>query len=388
MYARRQLITLFTAALVVVQAACALPSMSHGSAGPRGVTRASFGTLADGTPVDIYTLHNKSGLEARVLSYGGIIQSLKTGDRDGKLADIVLGFDSLSQYVKESPYFGAIVGRYANRIAKGQFEIDGVTYHVPINNGPNSLHGGIVGFDKVVWDAKPFENADGVGLVLSHVSPDGDQGYPGTLRVQVTYTLTDNDELRVEYHATTDKPTVLNLSQHSYFNLTGNARRDVLGHVLTLYADSFTPVDSTLIPTGAIAPVRDTPFDFRSPIAIGARINANNEQIKFGRGYDHNFVLNKPDSGLTHAAHVLEPISGRIMDVYTDQPGVQFYTGNFLDGTLHGKDGVVYGFRYALCLETQHFPDSPNHANFPSTVLRPGDEFHSKTVFVFRQDVE
>lgn len=388
MYARRLFAPLIAAA-AAIQTACAPLSMSHASAGPRGVTKASFGTLADGTPVDIYTLHNERGLEAKVLSYGGIIQSLRTGDRDGKLADIVLGFDSLSQYVKESPYFGAIVGRYANRIAKGQFTLDGVTYHLPINNGPNSLHGGLVGFDKVVWHVQPFDHDDGVGLVLTHVSPDGDQGYPGTLHVRVTYTLTDEDELRVQYHATADKPTVLNLSQHSYFNLTGNARRDVLGHVLTMYADSITPVDSTLIPTGEVMHVRDTPFDFRTPTAIGARINdRSNDQIRYGNGYDHNFVVDKADSGLAHVAHVLEPISGRMMDVYSDQPGVQFYTGNFLDGTLHGKGGAVYGFRFAFCLETQHYPDSPNHPNFPSTVLRPGQEFNSTTLFVFRQDVQ
>lgn len=386
MFANRHWAMLMAVA-TLVQVGCTPPSMSHASAGPRGITKRPFGALADGRLVDLYALHNKTGLEARIMTYGAIIVSLETRDRDGKLADIVLGFDSVSDYVKASPYFGAIVGRYANRIAKGRFTLDGQTYHLPINNPPNSLHGGTRGFDKTVWDAKPFENQDGVGLVLSLVSPDSDQGYPGTVHAQVTYTLTDDDELRVEYHATTDKPTPINLSQHSYFNLTGDARRDVLGHVLTLAADSYTPVDSTLIPMGQLAPVTGTPFDFRAPTAIGARINADDVQIRYGHGYDHNFVLNRAapaDSGLTHAAHVLEPISGRMMGVYTSEPGVQFYSGNFLDGTIHGKRGRVYGFRFGFCLETQHFPDSPNHAQFPSTILRPGEEFSSKTVFVFR----
>jgi aldose 1-epimerase len=364
------------------QLSCTSSMTTHASAPGRGITKSAFGTLADGTPVDLFTLRNSSGIEARVMTYGGIIVSLRTPDRSGTLGDVVLGFDSLASYVHDSPYFGAIVGRYANRIAKGRFTLDGRTYQLPVNNPPNSLHGGDRGFDKVVWDAAPFDRADGVGVVLSHVSPDGDQGYPGTVRVQVTYTLTDKNELSVAYHATTDKATPINLSQHSYFNLTG-ARRDVLQHVLTLNADRYTPVDSTLIPTGELASVAGTPFDFRAPTAIGARIDAHDEQIRRGHGYDHNFVLVPAASGLTHAAHVLEPTTGRTLDVYADQPGLQFYTGNFLDGTLHGKEGRVYGFRYALCLETQHFPDSPNEPSFPSTILRPGQEFTSRTVFAF-----
>ena len=354
----------------------------HKTAPARGVTKSAFGKLDDGTPVDLYTLRNSSGIQARIITYGGILVSLETPDRHGAFDDIVLGFDSLSSYVHDSPYFGAIVGRYANRIAKGRFTLDGKTYQLPINNPPNSLHGGDRGFDKVVWDATSFDRADGVGLVLRHVSPDGDQGYPGTVHVEVTYTLTDRNELAVAYHATSDKATPINLSQHSYFNLTG-ARRDVLDHVLMLNADRYTPVDSTLIPTGDLPSVSGTPFDFRAPTAIGARINADDEQLHRGHGYDHNFVLVRAASGLTHAAHVLEPSSGRTLDVYTDQPGLQFYTGNFLDGTLHGKHGRVYGFRYALCLETQHFPDSPNEPSFPSTILRPGREFSTRTVFVF-----
>jgi aldose 1-epimerase len=330
----------------------------------------------------VYTIRNSSGVEARILTYGGIIASLRTPDRNGVFDDIVLGFDSLSSYVHDSPYFGAIVGRYANRIANGRFTLDGKTYQLPINNPPNSLHGGDRGFDKAVWEAAPFDRPDGVGVTLSHVSPDGDQGYPGTVRVQVTYTLSDRNELSVAYHATADKATPINLSQHTYFNLTG-AARDVLGHVLTLNADRYTPVDSTLIPTGELASVAGTPFDFRAATAIGARIGADDEQLRRGHGYDHNVVLTRAPSGLTHAAHVLEPASRRTLDVYTDQPGVQFYTGNFLDGTLHGKGGRVYGFRYGFCLETQHFPDSPNEPSFPSTILRPGRAFDSRTVFVF-----
>ena len=355
---------------------------THAPAPTRGITKSSFGTLDDGTPVDAYTIRNSFGMEARVITYGGIIVSLKTPDRNGAFDDVVLGFDSLAKYVHDSPYFGAIVGRYANRIAKGRFTLDGRTYQLPINNPPNSLHGGDRGFDKVVWAAAPFDRADGAGVVLTHVSPDGDQGYPGTVHVQVTYTLTDKNELSVAYHATTDKPTPINLSQHSYFNLTG-MRRDVLGHVLTLNADRYTPVDTTLIPTGDLPSVAGTPFDFRAPTAIGARIDANDEQLRHGHGYDHNFVLVPAASGLVHAAHVLEPTTGRTLDVYTDQPGVQFYTGNFLDGTLHGKEGRVYGFRYGFCLETQHFPDSPNEPSFPSAILRPGQEFNSRTIFVF-----
>ena len=355
---------------------------AHAQATGRGVAKSAFGKLDDGTPIDLYTLRNRSGIEAKVITYGGIIVSLRTPDRSGSFDDIVLGFDDLASYVKDSPYFGAIVGRYANRIAKGRFMLDGKTYQLPINNAPNSLHGGDRGFDKVVWDAKPFDRADGVGLVLSHVSPDGDQGYPGTVHVQVTYTLTDKNELSVAYHATSDKATPINLSQHSYFNLTG-AKRDVLDHVLMLNADRYTPVDSTLIPLGDLRSVAGTPFDFRTPTPIGARIDADDEQIQRGHGYDHNVVLVRAASGLTHAAHVLEPSTGRTLDVYTDQPGVQFYTGNFLDGTLHGKQGRVYARRYGLCLETQHFPDSPNQPAFPSTILRPGKEFASRTVFVF-----
>ena len=376
----------FISLAFALQTSCTRVDSRSDTPGVRGVTKSDFGKLPDGTAVDLYTLRNRAGLEARIMTYGGIVVSLKTPDRTGKLDDIVLGFDSLGGYLHDPPYFGAIIGRYENRIARGRFALDGKTYQLPINNAPNSLHGGTRGFDKVVWSASSFDRPDGVGVILKHTSPDGDQGYPGTLDVEVTYTLNDSNALSVDYRAKTDKATPINLSQHSYFNLTGGAQRDILAHVLTLSADRYTPVDSTLIPTGELASVAGTPFDFRTPTAIGARIDANDEQLHRGHGYDHNFVLVRTDSGLTHAAHVLEPTSGRTLDVYTTQPGVQFYTGNFLDGSIHGKGGRVYAHRFGFCLETQHFPDSPNKPQFPSTILRPGEQYTSRTVFMFGRD--
>ncbi len=346
-----------------------------------------FGTLASGQSAQLFTLKNAHGIEVQLTNYGGIITSLKTPDRAGRFSDIVLGYDNLAAYVANSPYFGAIVGRYANRIARGHFTLDGTTYTLAVNNGPNSLHGGLRGFDKVVWKARPFQNQEGQGVALDYTSPDGEEGYPGTLHATVTYTLTADNRLIVDYHATTDKATPINLSQHSYWNLAGNASRDILGHVLTINADATTPVDSTLIPTGEIASVDGTPFDFRTPTAIGARIDQRqNTQIRYGNGYDHNWVLNRggaaPDA-LVFAARVVEPTSGRTMEISTTEPGLQFYSGNFLDGTITGKGGAVYKFRYGLALETQHYPDSPNHPNFPSTILRPGQEYRSRTVFKF-----
>jgi aldose 1-epimerase len=349
------------------------------------ITRAPFGTLPTGEQVQAFTLTNARGVEMRVLDYGGIIVSLETPDRTGKLADIVLGFDDLQGYVKSSPYFGAIAGRYANRIAKGRFTLDGTTYTLAVNNGPNALHGGIKGFDKVVWQAEPAADSSGVRLVLHYTSADGEEGYPGTLRTTVAYTLSDNSQLTVDYEATTDKPTPVNLTQHTYFNLAGEGSGTVLGHVVTINADRYTPIDSTSIPTGDLPSVAGTPFDFRTPTAIGARIDQSDPQLENGRGYDHNFVLNHPPgrTGLVHAAHVVEPTSGRTLDVSTTEPGVQFYTGNFLDGKVVGKNGHAYPFRGGFCLETQHFPDSPNQERFPSTILRPGDTFRSRTVFAF-----
>lgn len=347
------------------------------------VTRTPFGHTPDGTAVELLTLTNGRGMDVRAMTYGGIILSLRTPDRTGHVDDVVLGYDRLDDYVTTSPYFGAIVGRYGNRIARGQFRLGGTTYRLATNNGPNHLHGGVRGFDKVVWAAEPFQHGDTVGVVLRHTSPDGDEGYPGTLTATVTYSLTDQGELIVDYSARTDKPTPVNLTQHSYFNLAGDARRDILDHQLTLTADAFTPVDSTLIPLGTIAPVAGTPFDFRTPVAIGARIEQPDEQLRRGQGYDHNFVLNRGGPGLVHAASVFEPTTGRVLDVFTTEPGLQFYSGNFLDGSITGKAGRVYRHRYGFCLETQHFPDSPNHPNFPSTLLQPGATYRSRTVFRF-----
>jgi aldose 1-epimerase len=347
------------------------------------VRRAPFGAMPDGHAVELFTLTNANGVEVRAMTYGAIIVSIKTPDRAGQVGDITLGFDSLSGYLAESPYFGAVVGRYGNRIAKGRFPLNGAIYHLATNNGPNHLHGGVKGFDKVVWTGEPFRSDSGVGVTFSYTSPDGEEGYPGTLRARVSYTLTDGDELVVSYEAATDKATPVNLTQHTYFNLTGDASRDILDHELEIDADSMTPVDSTLIPTGVVAPVEGTPFDFRTPTAIGARIAQDDQQLKFGGGYDHNFVLRRTGSGLTPAAHVLEPTSGRTLEILTTEPGIQFYSGNFLDGTITGKGGRVYGHRFGLCLETQHYPDSPNHPNFPSTILRPGVEYRSTTVFRF-----
>jgi aldose 1-epimerase len=329
------------------------------------------------------TLKNSRGMEVRAVPYGGIITSIRVPDHDGRLDDVVLGYDTAESYEKNNaPFMGAIIGRYGNRIAKGMFVLDGQPFHLATNNGPNHLHGGNKGFDKVVWNAEEFRNAEGTGVAFRYTSRDGEEGYPGTLTVRVTYTLTEGNELIVDYFATSDKPTPVNLTQHSYFNLTGVAR-DVLDHEVTIDADRFTPVDASLIPTGVLRPVDGTPFDFRHSAAIGSRIDQDNEQLKFAMGYDHNFVVNRSGEGLVHAARVFEPSTGRVLDVSTTEPGVQFYTGNFLDGTITGKSGRVYSRRFGFCLETQHFPDSPNQPQFPSTILRPGSEYRSRTVFAF-----
>ncbi len=355
--------------------AVGFPQMSAATS----ITRAPFGQTRDGVPVSIYTLTNKNGIVARIMNYGGIIVSLQTPDRAGNLADIVLGFDSLDGYLAKSPYFGALIGRYGNRIGQARFTLDGREIVLAKNDGVNSLHGGRIGFDKRVWNA--HELPDGA-LELRYVSNDGEEGYPGTLTVTVKYTLSDTNELRIDYSATTDKDTVANLTNHSYFNLKGAGSGDVLGHLLRLNADRFTPVDSGLIPTGELRSVANTPFDFRSATAIGARIQAADEQLKFGIGYDHNWVLNRSGAGLNLAARVEEPSSGRVLEVFTTEPGIQFYTGNHLNGVI-GKGGKAYAFRSGFCLETQHFPDSPNKPSFPTTELKPGKKYQSATVLRF-----
>ena len=345
--------------------------------------RAPFGTMPDGTPIEIFTLRNSNGMEVRTIPYGAIIVSIRVPDRSGKFDDVVIGHDKLEGYFTASRFFGAVVGRYGNRIAKGRFTIDGTTYELAVNNGPNHLHGGIKGFDKVVWQADAFSSAAGSGVRYRYVSADGEEGYPGRLDVSVTYTLTERNQIVVEYHATTTKATPINLTQHSYFNLAGDGVRDVLDHVVEINADRYTPVDAGKIPTGELAQVEGTPFDFRKPTRIGAHIADNHPQIAIAGGYDHNYVLNRMGGDLEWAARVFEPSTGRTLTVSTTEPGMQFYTGNVLDGSMVGKSGHVYRSRYGLCLETQHFPDSPNQPAFPSTILRPGQTFSSQTVFEF-----
>jgi aldose 1-epimerase len=346
-------------------------------------SKEAFGMTTDHSSVEIYTLKNRSGMEARIMTYGAALVSLKVPDRNGKFDDIVLGFDNLEGYLSDTHYFGAIVGRYGNRIAKGRFSLNGVEYKLAVNNGENHLHGGLKGFDKVIWTARPFHVANGEALALTYLSKNGEEGYPGNLSVRVVYTLTDKNELRIAYSASTDKDTVLNLTHHSYFNLAGQGNGDVLGQELTINADRFTPTDSGAIPTGDLQPVEGTPFDFRKPTVVGLKIGDQNEQLKFGNGYDHNFVLNGETGVMKNAATLVDHTSGRVMEVSTTEPGVQFYTGNYLEGTPPGKSGKVYHTRYAICLETQHFPDSPNHPKFPTTVLKKNGEFRSATVYRF-----
>jgi aldose 1-epimerase len=346
------------------------------------VKKEAFGTTHDGKAVDLYTLTNTHGVEVRVMTYGGVVVSIKTPDKKGDFADIALGFDTLAGYLGKNPYFGATVGRYGNRIGNAQFELDGKEYTLAKNNGPNALHGGLKGFDKVVWQAESFQKSAEVGLILKLTSADGEEGYPGTLHVSVTYTLNDKNEFSIDYHATTDKATPINLTNHTYFNLDGEGSGSILGEELMLNADHFTPVNVTLIPTGKIESVKATPLDFTKPTAIGARINDKYEQMLFGTGYDHNFVINRQGPGLVLAARVYDPTSGRVLEVDTTEPGVQLYTGNSLNG-VHGKHGHIYNARDAFCLETQHYPDSPHKPNFPSAILKPGQPYHSTTVWKF-----
>ena len=350
------------------------------------ITSKPFGMTTDGKEVMLYTLRNTKGATATISNYGGTVVSLTMPDRNGKFSDVVLGFKKLADYEKKSPYFGCLVGRYGNRIAKGTFSLDGKTHHLAINNPPNSLHGGLRGFDKVIWGATPMETKEGPALKLTYTSRDGEEGYPGTLSVTATYTLTDRNELRVVFTATTDQKTVVNLTHHSYFNLAGEGNGDILGHVVTLKANRFTPVDKNLIPNGKLEPVKGTPFDFRKPTAIGARISQPDQQLQFGGGYDHNWVANKLPGHLGVVAKVEEPTSGRVMEVLSTEPGVQFYTGNFLDGTLVGKSGKAYAFRNGFCLEPQQYPDSPNHPEFPSVILKPGQTYKNTIIYRFSTD--
>jgi aldose 1-epimerase len=361
----------------------ALAISSFGAA--PAIDQRPFGT-ADGKPVTLYMLRNAAGMEVTITNYGGAVTSIKVPDRDKNFADVVLGFDSVEPYKATTSYFGALIGRYGNRIGKGRFQLDGHVYQIPTNDGANALHGGTIGFNKRIWDARDVSTARGAALELHYVSPDGEMGFPGNLDVTVRYTLDEHNGLQIEYSATTDKATVLNLTNHSYFNLAGAGSETILKHRLTIRADHFTPVDDGLIPTGVVQAVDGTPFDFRRATEIGSRIEESNDQLKLGKGYDHNFVLNTPHDLDHWVVRVEEPKSGRVMEVYTDQPAVQFYTGNFLDGSAHGVGGA-FGFRSALCLETQHYPDSPNHANFPSAVLRPGERYHSVTIYRFKTEM-
>jgi aldose 1-epimerase len=363
-------------ALLLLLSSCALANAQA------TVSKAPFGT-ADGQSVDLYTLRNQHGVEAKITNYGGILVSLKVPDRNGKFDDVVLGFNDLDTYLKGHPYFGALIGRYGNRIAKGRFTLNGVEYKLAVNNGENTLHGGIKGFDKVVWTGKEMKTKAGPAVVLTYLSKDGEEGYPGNLNVRVVYTLTNNNELKIEYSARTDKDTVTNLTHHSYFNLAGEGNGDILSHRVTINANRFVPTDAGSIPTGELRKVAGTPFDFLTAHAIGERINQDEEQLKLGNGYDHTWVINGRPGSLRLAATAYEATSGRTMQVWTTEPGMQFYTGNFLDGTLTGKSGKIYQRRFGFCFETQHYPDSPNQPSFPTTTLKKGATYKSTTIYRF-----
>ncbi len=370
---------------VALAASLAMPRLAEKSAEmAKSMVKKVFGTTADGKTADLYTLKNKNGMQVSITNFGATVVSIIVPDKAGKMADVALGYDDLAGYELNKNYLGVLVGRYGNRIAHGKFSIDGAEYTLAKNNGDNSLHGGIKGFNKAMWEAKEVSKGGEPAVEMKYVSKDGEEGYPGNLFVTVVYTLTNKNELKIDYSATTDKKTVVNLTNHTYFNLAGQGSGDILKHDLMINADTFTPVDSGLIPTGELKKVEGTPFDFRRTTAIGARIDASDEQIKLGGGYDHNFVLNrKAATGLSLAARVSDPASGRTMEVWTTEPGVQFYTGNFLDGSFKGKGGGAYQKRTAFCLETQHFPDSPNHPSFPTTLLKPGEKYHTTTVYKF-----
>ena len=372
--------TMAAGLLAVSLVGCATMSSSNKSS---TITKADFGKTSEGQAVEIYTLHNSKGAEARIMTYGGIVQSLSMPDKNGKFADVVLGYDNLQGYIDKTPYFGALVGRYGNRIGGAKFTLEGNTYTLATNNGPNTLHGGLKGFDKVVWTAKSSVGIRGPQLVLAYFSKDGEEGFPGNLEVTAIYTLTEDNELKLEFAATTDRPTVVNLTHHSYFNLAGQGNGDILGHIVYINSDKTTPVDSGLITTGEFKSVDGTPFDFRKSTAIGARINDPDTVLQYGPGYDHNWVVNKPLGQFGLQARVEEPASGRVMEVWSDEPGLQFYAGNFLDGTLKGKGGVAYQIHTGFAMEPQHYPDSPNKANFPSVELKPGETYHNTIVYKF-----
>ena len=377
---KMKLTPLITVAALVIGAACFTGCATPG--GPKGtITKADFGRTPDGEAVELYTLRNSRGAEADIMTYGGIVQKLLMPDREGRRADVVLGYDTLDGYLASSPYFGALIGRYGNRIGGAQFTLEGQTYKLAANNGPNSLHGGVKGFDKVVWTARPMQTAGGPALILTYFSRNGEEGFPGNLKVTAIYTLTENNALKVEFSAWTDRPTVCNLTHHSYFNLAGQG--DILSHVVYINADQTTPVDAGLIPTGEFANVTGTPFDFRTPTSIGARINDPDKALQYGPGYDHNWVIRKPPGQYGLQARVTEPVSGRVMEVWSDEPGLQFYAGNLLDGTIKGKGGVLYQRRTGFCMEPQHYPDSPNKLNFPSVELKPGQTYHNTIVYQF-----
>lgn len=372
---KRKIIQLFV--FVVLMTAFFACTSEQNQMAEQQIETEEFGTMDDGRQVQLFTLSNENGMEVSITNYGGIVTSLKVPDKEGNIENVVLGFDDLEKYKSGHPFFGAITGRYANRIANGQFELNDETYQLATNDGENHLHGGESGFDKKLWDAEV--NEDENSITLNYLSPDGEEGYPGNLDVEVTYTLTDDNELTIDYHAITDKPTVVNLTNHSYFNLSGHPSQGILDHLLTINADRYTPVDDGLIPTGELRSVQETPFDFTEPETVGARIES------IPPGYDHNFVLNNPDSGIRKIATVEHEESGRIMEVYTDQPGVQLYTGNFLDGSLMDHHGTPIEQYAALCLETQTFPDSPNKPEFPSAVLNPGETYETTTIYQFKR---